>query len=89
MLQRHLIPWAKKNVGGTSLLHINAYDSVSYRLLDSVYFDLYPFPLSNIVVTLYIAVAVVAQRVMNPSRILEDAGLIPGLTQYVKDPVLP
>ena len=34
------------------------------------------------------AVPIVAQRVKNPSSIPEDAGLIPGLTQWAKDPVL-
>ena len=29
-----------------------------------------------------------AQQVKNPTSIPEDAGLIPGLTQCVKDPVL-
>ena len=30
-----------------------------------------------------------AQRVKDPTRIHEDEGLIPGLTQWVKDLVLP
>ena len=33
-------------------------------------------------------VPVVAQGVTNPSSIHEDVGLIPGLAQWVKDPVL-
>ena len=34
-------------------------------------------------------IPVVAQQVTNPASIHEDAGLIPGLSQWVKDPELP
>ena len=33
-------------------------------------------------------VPIVAQQVKNPTSILEEAGLIPGLTQWVNDPAL-
>ena len=34
-------------------------------------------------------IAIVSQWIKNPTNIYEDAGLIPGLVQWVKDPVLP
>ena len=34
-------------------------------------------------------VPIVAQRLTNPTRIHEDSGSIPGLTQWIKDLTLP
>ena len=36
-----------------------------------------------------VGVPIVAQWLTNPASIHKEAGLIPGLTQWVKDPVLP
>ena len=36
-----------------------------------------------------LGVSVVAQQLTNLTRMNEDVGSIPGLTEWVKDPVLP
>ena len=38
--------------------------------------------------TVYLGVLIVAQQVKNPTSIHEDASLIPGFAQWVKDLVL-
>ena len=38
---------------------------------------------------IYIGIPLVAHQVMYPTNIHENAGWIPGLAQWVKDPMLP
>ena len=52
-------------------------------------FDIELFLISYNVNNMDCGVPVVTQQVMNPTIIHEDTGLIPGLAQWIKDPVLP
>ena len=47
------------------------------------------FLITGIKKRIFLGVPIVAQGVKNPTSIHKDAGLIPGLTQWVKDLALP
>ena len=57
-------------------------------VLYEVFFTMITY-FSSLTKNLKNGVLVVAQQVMNPTSIYEEAGSIPGLAQCVKHPVLP
>ena len=58
--------------------------------MDSIYSNSHTHTLKlTVIIEIKTGVPVVAQQVKNPTSIHEDMGLICGLTQWVKDPVLP
>ena len=65
----------------------NIYDITERRLYMWIHLKI--FSTYVIIIIIMIGVPVVAQWLTNPTRSHEVASLVPGLPQWVKDPVLP